>query len=242
MLVPWLAGWSYAELDPELRKSFEVVLHGATAAALLVALREEVAEATFNLDRRRVALIALSLAPPALLGLACERTIERHLGTPLTTAVGLIGGSAAMALADARASGRRPRAEAGARDGLWLGVAQACALIPGVSRNGATLAAARARGFGRADANALSRHVALPVIVAATALKGMRLGRRLRRDWDGALALALAAGGASAVCSAAACTRIIRQVERERSLAPYATYRLALAGIVIRRVRQNART
>jgi undecaprenyl-diphosphatase len=53
MLVPWLAGWSYAELDPELRKSFEVVLHGATAAALLVALREEVAEATFNLDRRR---------------------------------------------------------------------------------------------------------------------------------------------------------------------------------------------
>jgi undecaprenyl pyrophosphate phosphatase UppP len=54
--------------------------------------------------------------------------------------------------------------------------------------------------------------------------------------------LALAAGGASAVCSAAACTRVIRQVERERSLAPYAAYRLALAGIVIRRVRQNART
>jgi undecaprenyl pyrophosphate phosphatase UppP len=44
-LVPWLLGWSYPELDPELRKAFEVALHAGTAAALLVGLRDEVAEA-----------------------------------------------------------------------------------------------------------------------------------------------------------------------------------------------------
>src|SRR3989442_1603927 len=67
---------------------------------------------------------------------------------------------------------------AGWGDALALGLAQAASLMPGVSRNGATLAAARWRGFDREDANALSRHVALPVIVGATALKGVRLWRR----------------------------------------------------------------
>ena len=42
-LVPWLLGWRYPRLDPELRKSFEVALHAGTAAALLVGLRGEVA-------------------------------------------------------------------------------------------------------------------------------------------------------------------------------------------------------
>jgi undecaprenyl pyrophosphate phosphatase UppP len=44
-LVPWLCGWSYPQLDAELRKSFEVALHAGTAAALLIGLRDEVAEA-----------------------------------------------------------------------------------------------------------------------------------------------------------------------------------------------------
>ena len=44
-LVPWLLGWEYAELDPELRKAFEVAVHAGTAAALLIVLREEVGEA-----------------------------------------------------------------------------------------------------------------------------------------------------------------------------------------------------
>ena len=44
-LIPWLLDWRYNELDPELRKSFEVALHAGTAAALLITLREEVADA-----------------------------------------------------------------------------------------------------------------------------------------------------------------------------------------------------
>ena len=82
-----------------------------------------------------------------------------------------------MALAD-RSPQTRRHEQAGVADGLWLGVAQACSLIPGVSRNGATLAAARWRRFTRTDANRLSRHAALPVIAGATLLKGVRLARR----------------------------------------------------------------
>ena len=106
--------------------------------------------------------------------------------------------------------------------------------MPGVSRNGATLTAARARGFRRADANALSRHVALPVIVGATALKGVRLARR---GLPSGVAGAFAAGIGAAFASTLVSVRLIRAVERDRSLAPYAAYRLALAAVVWRRAR-----
>src|SRR5438309_4606366 len=92
-LVPWLAGWRYCALDPELRKSFEVALHAGTAAALLITLREEVREAATDLSPRRMLLIALSFVPPAVAGLKLERLIESRFGTPATTAAGLLLGS-----------------------------------------------------------------------------------------------------------------------------------------------------
>jgi undecaprenyl-diphosphatase len=234
-LVPWLAGWSYRELDPELRKAFEVALHAGTAAALLIGLRDEVAQAARGLDRRRIELIVLSFAPAGALAFLLERPIERRLGTPATTAAGLAVGALAMALAD-RSPQRRRREEATERDALALGIAQACALVPGVSRNGATLAAARLRGFTREDANALSRHAALPLILAATGLKGERLRRR---GLPGRLRAAFALGAAASFGSTLASTWLIRQVERDRSLAPYAAYRLALAALVVRRLRRT---
>ena len=235
-VVPWLLGWPYSALDGELRKSFEVALHAGTAAALLVGLRDEVADAARGLDRRRLELVVLSFVPPAIVGYGLERPIERRLGTPATVAAGLVAGSLAMAAADLRGGVRRRRDDAGALDAIVLGLAQACALVPGVSRNGATLAAARARGFAREDANVLSRHVALPIIVGATALKGTRLAQR---GLPAGTARAFAAGIVAAFVSTLASIRIIRQVERDRSLLPYAAYRVALAGVVA--ARQRAR-
>lgn len=239
-LVPWLAGWPYGGLDAELRKAFEVALHAGTAAALLVALRDEVGDAARGLDRRRLTLIALSFAVPAAAGLTLERSIEQRLGTPASIAWGLLAGSVCMAAADLVGPGpaepSRARDDAGAVDALWLGVAQACALIPGASRNGMTLAASRWRGFGREDANALSRHVALPVIVGATALKGTRLARR---GLPPGLAGRFAAGVIASFLSTLGSTWLIRQVERDRSLLPYAGYRGALALAVLARTRRT---
>jgi undecaprenyl-diphosphatase len=231
-LIPWLLGWERDAADAELRKAFEVALHAGTAAALLITLRGEVQDAMLGMNARIAGRIALSFIPPALAGYTLERPIEQRLGTPGTVAAGLVCGSVAMVWAD-RSPQVRSSQDAGWRDALWLGLAQACALVPGVSRNGATLAAARRRGFTRADANRLSRHVALPVIAGATVLKTVRLAKRgLPPRTRGSFAV----GAAASFVSTLGSTWLIRQVERDRSLLPYAAYRLALATVVARRV------
>jgi undecaprenyl-diphosphatase len=235
-VVPWLAGWDHRRLDDELRKSFEVALHTGTAAALLISLRREVADAVGGLSPRRLWQIGLSFAPPAFVGYRFERPIERHFGTPPTVAAGLVAGALAMALAD-RAPQERGAENAGTADALWLGVAQACSLIPGVSRNGATLAAARWRRFTRVDANRLSRHAALPIIAGATVLKGVRLHSR---GLPAGAAVPFAAGALAAFVSTLGSTRLIRALERDSSLLPYALYRIALAGLIARRLARDA--
>ena len=231
-LIPWLAGWPWHEVDPETRKSFEVALHAGAAGALLVGQRRLIAEELRLFDARRAAVVALSFVPPAVVGYRFERQIERRLGGPRATAVGLVAGAVAMAIADCRAQERGP-GDATPADGLALGLAQATALAPGVSRNGATLAAARWRRFTRQHANLLSRTVALPVIVGATLLKGARLRRR---GVDPDLGRAMAAGVAASFASTLASQKLIDLVERDRALWPYAAYRVALAGAVLYRL------
>jgi undecaprenyl-diphosphatase len=140
-----------------------------------------------------------------------------------------------MAVAD-RSPQERTHADAGALDALWLGVAQACSLLPGVSRNGATLAAARWRRFTRVDANRLSRHSALPIIAGATLLKGVRLHSR---GLPAGAAVPFAAGAAAAFVSTLASTRLIQALERDSSLLPYAVYRIALASVIARRLARS---
>ena len=202
-------------LEGAERKELEVALHAGTALALI--------------ERRRLrwGLLIAATAPPALAGLAFERAIETRLGTPRSIAAGLVAGSIAMVLAD-RTPARRVAAEAGIADGAWGGLAQALALIPGVSRSGATLAAARARGFGRADAAALSREVALPVLAGAATLKGVRL---LQRRPSRATTTMLAAGGAAAAISTAGALRLARALNAPP--AAWAAYRAALAVVIV---------
>ena len=235
VLIPWLAGWNWERLDPEVRKSFEVALHAGAAAALLIGQRRLIATELRAFDARRAAVLALSFAPAAAVGYAMERPIEERLGGPRATAVGLLIGAAMMLVADTRPQ-QRGRGEAGALDGLALGLAQAAALAPGISRNGATLAAARWRRFSRDQANLLSRTVALPIIVGATLLKGRRLAARRAGD---SLRRPIAVGVAASFASTGASQRLIRLVERDRALWPYAAYRIALAALVLARLRRR---
>lgn len=234
VLVPWLAGWEWEAIDPEVRKSFEVALHAGAAAALIVGQRRLIREELRELDLRGFTVLALSFLPAALTGYSLERQIERRLGGPRATAMGLFAGAAAMAVADTRPQ-QRGRGEAGAADGLALGLAQASALAPGVSRNGATLAAARWRRFSRDQANLLSRTIALPIIVGATALKGTRLARR---GTTPAVRRSMALGVGASFASTLASQRLIDLVERDKALWPYAAYRAALACLVLAKLRK----
>jgi undecaprenyl-diphosphatase len=233
VLVPWLAGWDWEAIDPEVRKSFEVALHAGAAAALLVAQRRVIAEELREFDGRRALVLGLSFLPAAAVGYKLERPIERRLGGPRATAFGLLAGAVAMLVADTKPQ-RRGRGDATAADGLALGIAQAAALAPGVSRNGVTLAAARWRRFSRDQANLLSRTIALPIIVGATALKGARL---VRRGTTPELRRSMAVGVAASFASTLASQRLIGLVERDRALWPYAAYRAGLAAAVLVKLR-----
>lgn len=213
--LPWLLRWDVASWAPERRKELEVALH----AGALVA----VAPALWRL-RPDLRTLALSLAPPVALGYAFERPIEQRLGGPVALASGLLMGAAALVSADARGSSISA-SRVPARHAAALGLAQAAALWPGVSRTGATLAAARALGYTRPDASRLAFGVAGPVLAGATALKAWR-GRHAA---DRGL---LATGAAAAFAGTLAALRIAG-LERRRPLWPFAAERALLAGAIL---------
>ncbi len=223
-LIPRLAGWPEARLDAEARNSLEVALHGGAAAALLIALRGELARGVRELNPRTLAAATLALAPPALVGYLQEQRLDRRRTGPRALGAGLVLGAAAMAWADTR-PGARTLEDAGPRDGLALGIAQALALLPGISRNGAALTAARTRGFTREDAHALSWRVGLPVIAGAAALKAVR---RAQRGAAPGMTPALAAGAGAAFLSTLASASLIGPGTRG-PLWPFALYRGGLA-------------
>jgi len=241
-LLAWQRGWDYNALEPATRKRFEVALHAGTTAALLFAGRRDIAASLRRGGPRAspAGVVVLACVPPALAGHLLQRPIERRLGTPATIAAGLAGGAVAMAAAERRGQSRRDRStrgrsDASLADGVALGAAQALALVPGVSRSGATRATARWRGFTPAEADALSAAVGLPITLGALALKGREAALRSdRSEWA-----ALGAGALGAFSSTLVAGAALRRVGRGRSLTPYAAYRIALAGAVVRRLRQN---
>jgi undecaprenyl-diphosphatase len=233
ILVPRLLGWPYADLDPELRKSFEVALHVGAAGALLIAFRHEAAGVL--LAPRRILGVALAFVPPAVAAVLFERSIEERLGVPRRVAAAQVAAGAALAAAD-RLPALRAEGTAGPADHLLIGVGQAAALVPGVSRGGATLTAARLRRFQRPAASRLSRHAALPVILGAAALKGVRLARR---GLPVRLAGPFAAGAGAAFLSTLAAARLVKAVDRATSYRPFGVYRMALGTVSLVRLRLN---
>jgi undecaprenyl-diphosphatase len=242
-LLAWQRRWDHDALDPAARKRFEVALHAGTTAAILILARRERATARRRgaPTASRVAVVAIACLPPALAGKLLEGPIERRLGTPATIAAALAAGSLAMAAAERRgertANPTRTRTDARLADGVALGAAQALALIPGVSRSGATRAAARWRGFSRVESEALAADVGLPITLGALALKGREAALRAdRAEWT-----TLGTGALAAFSATLASSRLIARVGRDRSLLPYAGYRVVVAAAVIRRLRQNGR-
>jgi undecaprenyl-diphosphatase len=227
-LVPWLLGAPWPQGEDEARKAFEVALHLGAGAALAIDMRREVLDHARDADAGQWLALLLAIAPAMLAGGLLKGPIERRLGGPRSIAAGLLAGSVVMVWADARDADRREFAQVGPAAGLAVGLAQACALMPGVSRNGATLAAARMRGFSRSASQSLSWGVALPVILGAGALKAADI----RHDTPAALS-----GGAAAFASTLLAARLLRR--RGRRLAPYAAYRCLLAGLVLARLRRG---
>jgi len=183
ILVPWAFGWQFFLENPDLNKTFDVALHLGTFVALLVFFWREVLQllAAFfgSLRRRRVRapqerlawLLLLSTIPAGVAGLLLEDFIQEGLGDPWLIAVLLMAFGLVMLVVDRWAARRRGLDDMRWRDALIIGLAQALALAPGVSRSGITMVTARALQMEREPAVRYSFLMSIPIIGAAAGYK-----------------------------------------------------------------------
>ncbi|MDQ4071718.1 MAG: hypothetical protein M3088_02430, partial [Actinomycetota bacterium] len=203
---------------------------------LLGTLREDMGELASELDAQDAVGAVLGLAPPTVAGLLLERVFDERLNRPCNVAGAQVAAGLAMVVADRRPASRS-YGTAGMADHLVLGLAQAAALVPGVSRNGSTLTGARLRRFDRPASARLARQAALPVVAAAAVLKGARLAQRglphrLRRPFAAGL-------GASTLVTLVS-RRLLECMEGASSYAPVGAYRMALGAVALVILRPRA--
>jgi len=150
--------------------SFDVALHLGTALGVLLYFARtwlDLARDVLRLRLRMPLLVAIGTLPAALAGLAFQSAIESGLRAPAYIAAFLIIGSLIFVAAERFTIARQPLGSIGFIDALVMGVAQAIALLPGISRAGITISAGLYQGIRRADATRFSFLLATPVIVGA---------------------------------------------------------------------------
>jgi undecaprenyl-diphosphatase len=226
IIVPWLLRWN----DPGL--VFDVALHLGTLAALIVYYWREwvlIGASIFNGDReRRHLLIMLIVAsmPGAITGVLFEKQAESAFRSPLLIAVALAVLGIALWFFDRSSPQTRKISEITFLDALLIGLSQALAIIPGVSRSGSTITTARILRLERADAANFSFLMATPIIAGA----GLFEGRHLIHE--GITGDVIAGFVAAAIFGLIAIAALIRYV-RTRTYQPFAWYRVVLAAFVI---------
>jgi len=221
----------------------EAILHLGTALAALVLFREDVGRLLSgwwaSLTRRprdeaarrygRLAwLIVVITAITAAIGLTLADPLERMFGSLRGTAVQLILTGAILLLV--RAQGGRTVLEARAADAVAVGLAQAVAIVPGISRSGTTIVAATWLGMREDEAARLSFLAAIPAVGGAGlfGLKDLPLGAAL-----GYTPVQLAAGFVASVLSGALAIRWLLAVVRRGRLAGFAVYCIVAGAAVL---------
>jgi undecaprenyl-diphosphatase len=185
ILVPWLADWRYLETHEEFNKTFDVALHLGTLVAVVAYFWEDIVRLVVawfrSVGRRSIStadekiawLVFVATIPAAIAGAAGEEAIEKHLGQPWQIAIALAVFAIVLWVAD-----RRPQTRELEDIGLWtalgVGAAQAVALMPGVSRSGITISAARFLKLDRDSAARLSFFLLVPIVFGAVLYKGMK--------------------------------------------------------------------
>ncbi len=241
-LVPWLLGWDDLTANPDLNKTFDVALHLGTFVGAAAYFGRDIlrfgAAARRSLARRRIEgpdereawLLVVSAVPAGIVGLAGESFIERELGRIWLIAVLLIAFGLVLEVADRR-PGARPEAAFSLRDALAMGLGQAFALAPGVSRSGVTISAARFLDFDRDAAARLSFLMSLPVIGGAAGSRALEVLREGGLPPGTGTAFALGTV-TSALTGAAAVWGVLRLV-KTRSFRPFVVYRLVAGAAVL---------
>jgi undecaprenyl-diphosphatase len=251
ILVPWLGEWTFLEQHDEFNQTFDVALHLGTLIAVVVYFWHDIVVLTLawlgSVRRRsieepeqRVAWVVLvATIPAAVVGLAFEDQIAEHLGEPWQIAIVIAFFALVLLWADRRPQ-RRVASELSLREGLFVGAAQALALVPGVSRSGITITAGRLLQLDRDAAARLSFLLLVPTVLGAVLLKGVKdvaLGD-LPAGWQGPFLVGtLAAAGAGLL----AIEWLLGYVRRH-DYSVFVWYRLAVAGLIVALIVSGARS
>lgn len=231
-LTPWVFGWQ----DPGL--AFDVALHFGTLITVLWYFRKEwialIAAAariirTRRLDGptdKRVLFLILATIPGAIGGLLLEKKAETAFRAPTLIAINLIVMGIVLWLIDRLSRQEKELDAMKSRDAITIGLAQVLALLPGVSRSGATISAGRALKFNREAAAVFSFLMSMPIIAAAVIMKGPEAIRA-----DGFTPQILVGVAAAAISSWLAIAVLLRYVSRN-SYGIFGLYRI-VAGLFI---------
>ena len=226
VLVPWLLGWN----DPGL--AFDVALHLGTLLALLIYYWREWSNMMLSIvrpdpaSRRLLMLLIVASIPGAIIGLLLEKQAETVFRSPALIACTLALMGLVLWIADVRAPQHKDMAGLGFGDAILIGLSQALAIIPGVSRSGSTITAGRILGVEREDAANFSFLMATPIIAGAGLHEAPKI---LHAGINSTVILGFVSSAIFGVIAIAALVKFVRT----RTYQPFAWYRIALAIFVV---------
>ena len=250
-LVPWLGDWDYLREHPDFNHTFDVALHLGTLfavagyfwrdiVALLRAWFRTLGTRRIETGEERVAwFVFVATIPAALVGLVGDAWIADNLGQPWQVAILLAVFAVVLYLADRRPQ-TREMSDLGLKTAFGVGVAQSLALMPGVSRSGITITAARFLGLDRDAAARFSFLLLVPTVLGAVLYKGVTdvLLGELPSGWEGPFLVGtLAAAGSGFL----AITGLLGYVRRH-DYSVFVWYRLAAAAAVLLLIASGARS
>lgn len=225
ILVPRFLGWEDQGL------AFDTAVHLGTLVAVVWAFRTRILSfiktvASSREEQKLAQYIVLATIPAGVAGLAFGDVIENTLRSPLIVGASLIFWGVILWWVD-RGSSNTPSHAPTMRTWLFVGFAQALALIPGTSRSGITVTAGLAKNMSRAQAVELSFLLSIPIIAAAGISQIIDVGIA------SLLTAPMMLGILSAAVSGFLAIRILEHIARTRSLAPFAYYRIILGAVVL---------
>lgn len=233
ILVPVVTDWE------DQGQLLDIAVHVGTLAAVLLYFRHEVWGMAVGLvhlagghsdPRARLAgLVVLGTIPVVVAGFAMHSLIPGGLRSAELIGWTTIGFGLALYAADRMGLTIRRLQHLKLSDAVVIGIAQTLALIPGVSRSGATMTAARMMGFERVDAARFSLLLSIPAIAGAGLLGGIDLAR----SGDLTLAADAVIAAVLAFFTALAAIALLLRWLRHASFTPFVIYRLALGGLIL---------
>lgn len=242
ILVPWASDWTYLRENDRFNQTFDVSLHLGTLIAvgayfwgdlvrLVRAWLASVGRRRVETSDERIAwFVLVATIPAGLAGLLGEDLIADTLGEPWQILVLLAAGALLLYVAD-RTPQRRAMGDLGIGHAVVMGLAQALALAPGVSRSGITITAGRFMGLDRDGAARFSFLLLLPTVLGAVLLKGVGdvvLGD-LPDGWRGPFVV----GTLAALGSGLLAIDWLLGYVRRHTYGVFVVYRLAIAGLVL---------